>query len=218
MLRRLFTVLSALSLVLCMAVVAQRVLKGRRNIAYLIYASSDANELIRVRPGRRRLPIAVRGGDFFNPPIEGMVARVPGGGECYINRGPVDGLARGAVFTVYDRYARGKNGTIEVVSVGPRRFSLCRTLHLMPGRVVQEGDVIRGIEWVAVPHESAAAALSVLPLAWLVHKAIASRRARRARHGLCPTCGYDLRATPGRCPECGGVAPGAATQGAGGAV
>jgi hypothetical protein len=32
---------------------------------------------------------------------------------------------------------------------------------------------------------------------------VRSRRARR--RGWCAACGYDLRATPGRCPECGEV-------------
>lgn len=43
---------------------------------------------------------------------------------------------------------------------------------------------------------------AVAPAAWLVRW----RRDRRtARVGLCPSCGYDLRATQERCPECGAV-------------
>lgn len=61
------------------------------------------------------------------------------------------------------------------------------------------------VHGVAVPHWSAALALSVLPAAWLVRWRARAAARRRAEAGLCARCGYDLRATTGRCPECGQV-------------
>ena len=52
---------------------------------------------------------------------------------------------------------------------------------------------------------------AILPLLWLVFLPRAMRKRRRLKRGLCPKCGYDLRATPDRCPECG--TPIAATGG-----
>jgi hypothetical protein len=43
---------------------------------------------------------------------------------------------------------------------------------------------------------------TILPSLWLKRR---HRDARRIRLNLCSICGYDLRATPNRCPECGAV-------------
>ena len=71
---------------------------------------------------------------------------------------------------------------------------------------VREGGRANGEYWsnrdvfLCVPYW----ALVLVPGAagWLIGRR-PRRRRRRLRRGLCAACGYDVRATPGRCPECG---------------
>jgi len=64
-----------------------------------------------------------------------------------------------------------------------------------------EGDA----RYVVVPPWLVTLVFAALPLAW-----VAIARPWRwlcSKLGDCPSCGYDLRATPGRCPECGTITP-----------
>jgi hypothetical protein len=54
---------------------------------------------------------------------------------------------------------------------------------------------------VVVPYWALAVPTAVMPArsVWRWWR----RRRKTAQSGRCPACGYDLRATPERCPECG---------------
>ena len=67
---------------------------------------------------------------------------------------------------------------------------------------------------VAAPLWSVALATGILPLFWLID-ARRRRRLRRLPDGVCANCGYDLRASGDRCPECGTPVPAPALDRAG---
>jgi hypothetical protein len=62
------------------------------------------------------------------------------------------------------------------------------------------GRTITPATAVAVPMWTVTGLLLLLPIARF---ASLSHSRRRQQAGLCPKCGYDLRESPERCPECG---------------
>ncbi len=76
-------------------------------------------------------------------------------------------------------------------------------------RFVLQGDRDRQEFLVFVPHWSLFAGSAIVPACWV----LARWRERRVRvAGCCVVCGYDLRASPDRCPECGTAAKAEMTQ------
>ena len=58
---------------------------------------------------------------------------------------------------------------------------------------------------VYFPHWLAACAAGLPGISVVTRRGVRRWR-KRDRSGLCVCCGYDLRATPDRCPECGTIA------------
>ena len=52
--------------------------------------------------------------------------------------------------------------------------------------------------YMTIPHGALLPFCAIAPYLWL-------RRRRVTKLGHCPACGYDRRATPDRCPECGTI-------------
>ena len=73
---------------------------------------------------------------------------------------------------------------------------------------VVRGQCVKVLDYsgVVVPHWALLIVLSALPVVCGFRWACQYMRQGRPAAGLCPACGYDLRATPDRCPECGTAA------------
>jgi hypothetical protein len=109
------------------------------------------------------------------------------------------------VTSMSDVHVRDRLGFAPAWSPPPPRLPPLR-----PGEVVRSinarvwrdtGAMIAGAGWVVL----------VVVIAHVVHvyiaQLVADARGRRRIVGFCPACGYDCRATRGRCPECGAVFP-----------
>lgn len=71
---------------------------------------------------------------------------------------------------------------------------------------------VSGLE---LPHWLLAMLLATAPAMAARRMWLARRRRRRLKTGLCAECGYDVRASADRCPECGFVVLSPCTQGKG---
>ncbi len=75
-------------------------------------------------------------------------------------------------------------------------FAGCEWIHYSRDGGIEAKALLMPVEYALPP-------FIVLPAAWV--------NGRWRRHitnaGHCQTCGYELRATPNRCPECGAVGP-----------
>jgi hypothetical protein len=68
------------------------------------------------------------------------------------------------------------------------------------------------IQRIVLPYWALAVPLALWPAGTIAGVTVRRQRRmlaqRRQRQGRCTGCGYDLRATPQRCPECGTAVPG----------
>ncbi|HSV16121.1 MAG TPA: hypothetical protein VLI90_17805 [Tepidisphaeraceae bacterium] len=165
--RRLFNVLAAVSLVLCVATAAACILSYQRLDA--IGSFEDHSPIVAQAKGR----LLIGFGSLLKPNEHHRVERS--------NDVQIGTLAWGYVFGDMLETAHGFAGFW---------FAISRPLGAQDKR-----------NWcLIVPHWACFVATAILPLTayagW-------RRTARWQRKGRCPRCGYDLRATPQRCPECG---------------
>ena len=126
-----------------------------------------------------------RTGDFFSRYRSGRYWAVSScSGQLYVERG----------MTSYPDASRWRSGPPHYWFLTPTNidWQFVGFAHLTGS---PEG-LPRPFSVLVVPYWSFLPVFLAAPGFWML-------RRRRHRIGHCPRCGYDLRATPDRCPECG---------------
>ena len=175
--RHLFTLCSAVSLLLCIAVC-------------VLWVRSYATEVILVDSHAGRLLLI----GLEAPAGPARAAREAYTAERFLNLLVRPPAVIGTPATAAEYrwlgfwFARGSKGLIRYPNpAGERRTSLTCAFWI-----------------VGVPYWSMALLSAAVPATWLWRSRVSRRRLAAGR---CGACGYDLRATPDRCPECGAATP-----------
>jgi|SRR5690348_3768912 len=187
---RIFTFLSALSLLLCVVILALWARSYWRSDSLYrptldAFSQPDGSYIICSSRGL----IILESGRVFGKTMPGKTP--------YLGGPPVQS---------HDRSLSWRLNTQSVVGSAPygklvnTRFGFGRRTSAYVQQVNPTTQQL-GIQTTTVyPHYLAAIFAAFLPITWALNR---MRRRSRTRTGACPTCGYDLRATPTRCPECG---------------
>lgn len=194
MIRRLFTIASVLSLLLCIATIvlwASSRHGGHEYVRAFWTQDQSWSTVTSSPPDPEDTPLLLqwhlgwdRSGIFYRQHTAGFT-----GDQTYTDRvrqrleqmAPRDQVLRGWDIAIPDPFAasRGLNGGA---------WGSGNALGLSYGQAVF--------------------VLLLLPITWAMRAALRSRHRRAERRiGLCPVCQYDLRASVGRCPECGTPTP-----------
>jgi len=199
MIRRLLPAISVLSLLLCVSAVG-----------VLVRSYRVEDEPTFVTSGHTFVQLTTRHGQFSLDVVKDWPDRCRAWytGDPYDEFGPMYGLAT-------NLYTQTERAGVTLISgsffIAIRKGQAAIRSHAYQNNDVYfASDVIvnrRGFE-LRVPLGYCAALFAAIPFSWaLLLRVSALRDRRRKNERRCVACGYDIRASKDRCPECGTPIP-----------